>query len=190
MKNIINALVLAFIMAVSVQCFADGVDSELRNNLVRLHIVANSNSEADQRIKLKIRDKILENVSLSDKNFLKKAEQIANDELSSFNYSAKAQYGDFYFPNKKYKNITLPCGKYRGVKIILGEGRGENWWCVLYPPVCVSQDSIEMDKKSKNLLKEELNDDVYDIITKSDQKIIVKFKIVEAFNYISKKLNK
>ncbi len=190
MKNIINAVVLAFVMAVSVQCFANDVDSELKNNLVRLHIVANSNSEDDQRIKLKIRDEILRNVSLDDEHFLQKAEKIANNELINMNYGARAEWGEFYFPHKEYKNITLPCGEYKGVKIILGEGKGENWWCVLYPPVCVSQDSIEMDKKSKNLLKEELNSDVYDIITKSDQKIIVKLKIVEAFNYISEKLNK
>ena len=190
MKNIINAFVLAFVMAVSVQFFVNEVDGELKNNLVRLHIVANSNSKDDQQIKLKIRDEILKNVSLHDKDFINKAEQIANNELVNMNYSAKAEYGEFYFPHKKYQNITLPCGEYRGVKIILGEGKGENWWCVLYPPVCVSQESVVMEKSSENLLKEELNRSVFDIITNSDEKVIVKFKIVEAFNYITKKLNK
>ncbi len=190
MKNIINAFVLTFVMAVSVQFFVNEVDDELKDSLVRLHIVANSNSKDDQKIKLRIRDEILKSVSLTDKNFIEKAETIANNELINMGYSAKAEYGEFYFPNKKYQNITLPCGEYRGVKIVLGEGKGENWWCVLYPPMCVSQESVKMDTSSKNLLKEELNNSVFDIITNSDEKVIVKFKVVEAFNYITKKLNK
>ncbi len=190
MRNTINAYVLAFVMAMSVQFFVNEVDDELRNSLVRLHIVANSNSRDDQEIKLKIRDEILKNVSLNDKDFIKKAETIANNELANMDYSAKAEYGEFYFPNKKYQNLTLPCGQYRGVKIVLGEGKGENWWCVLYPPVCVSQESVVMNKDCENMLKEELKTSVFDIITNSNEKVVVKFKVVEAFNYITKKLNK
>ena len=188
MKNIINAIVLSFVLTLSIQAFSLNINSDLQNNLIRLHIVANSNSENDQKIKYKIRDEILKNVSLSDKNFLTKAEEIANNELINENYKATAVFDKFYFPKKKYKNITLPQGYYNGIKIFLGEGKGENWWCMLYPPVCVSKNEVEIDRKSNIILKNELNNETYDIITQNNDKIIVKFKVVETYNYIVEKL--
>lgn len=153
MRNIICTYIVALAMTVVIQGYSDKVNSELQNNVIRLHILANSDSESDQSIKLKVRDAILNEVSLKDKDFLQKSETVANSVLSNYNYKAIAKYGEFYFPTKKYKNVTLPSGKYNSVRIVLGEGEGQNWWCVLYPPMCLSEGEVALSDKAQKKIK-------------------------------------
>ena len=182
MRNIICTYIVALAMTVVIQGYSDKVNSELQNNVIRLHILANSDSKSDQRIKLKVRDAILNEVSLKDKDFLQKSETVANSVLSNYNYKAIAKYGEFYFPTKKYKNVTLPCGKYNSVRIVLGEGEGQNWWCVLYPPMCLSEGEVVLSDKAQKKLKNIVSEDTYELITKDG--IVIKFKIVDIFNKI------
>ena len=171
-------------MTVSVTAYSDGVQSDLQDNLIRLHIIADSDDDNDQAVKLKVRDAILKNVgdrlSTTDKNEcrdeiindLNEFEDIANDVLreNGFSYTAHAEYGKFEFPEKTYKSMILPAGEYYGVRIVLGSGEGHNWWCVLYPPLCFDKDT-------------------YDIITKNDKEVVVKFKFVEIVQEIKQKIN-
>lgn len=118
--------------------------------LIRFHVIANSDSTADQNVKLKVRDAILENyrkemtaLNYREANAFLLSHQnemlhIANNVLkkNGFSYGVDVKIGNDTYPTKKYGALTLSAGEYRGVKVILGEGKGKNWWCVLFPPLC------------------------------------------------------
>lgn len=198
MKLFLYSLALSVVIAAGAVAYSDRVQSDLRDNIVRLHIVANSDSEEDQAVKLRVRDKIIENASeitaLSGSGCAERAADTAKGVLigEGFDYGAKGEYCLDDFPEKSYKNITLPAGKYRAVKITLGEGKGHNWWCVLYPPVClVDKDTAVIDKASQKLLKDALDDETYEIITnRNDGKIRIKFKSVELIQKLKEKITK
>ena len=162
--------------------YSGAVAKDLQSGIVRLHIIAQSDSDFDQSIKLKVRDKVLDAIADKDiadiDSFLATAENAANDCLSdnSIPYRAKAEFGIFEFPNKTYKNITLPKGSYKSIRIILGDGMGKNWWCVMYPPICISG----TQKQAEQELKALLHNDTFEIITK---KPTIKFKIVELLSH-------
>ena len=119
--------------------------------VIRLHILAHSNSEIDQALKYRVRDEIicLLQKELGDLQDLGEAREIVVNQLPNlmtkarecvaqegFNYSVDAFYGWFHFPKKSYDSIFLPAGRYEALRLVLGEGRGENWWCMLFPPLC------------------------------------------------------
>ncbi len=175
------SMLLVFMLSLCV--YADTVTNDLEANIIRLHILAKSNSETDQKIKLAVRDEVINAVSdipITDTDkFLDVSEKTANQYLISNNipYRAKAQYGIFTFPRKSYENITLPAGRYRGVRIILDKGEGENWWCVMYPPLCVTEKAEE----ASDALKKSLKDETYKVITKKPE---VRFKVLELISQI------
>ena len=119
-------------------------------NLVRLHVMANSDGPEDQRVKLSVRNRILEETEeLLAVNTKEEAMVIladhrdylahtAENELrkQGFNYSVAVEMGEFEFPERSYEFGVLPAGSYQALRVILGEGKGRNWWCVLFPPVC------------------------------------------------------
>lgn len=199
MNKLIYAALISLLLSITVTAYSDTIQEDLQSGIVRLHILANSDSDTDQEVKLKVRNAILsemdEKIKTESKSEitgnLDEIEEIANRVLeeNGFQYSAKAVYGKFDFPKKEYKNMTLPAGKYYGVRIILGEGAGHNWWCVMYPPLCVTDDSsLTMDQKSQEILKNSLKSETYDIITGTDKEVAVKFKAVELVQEIRQKL--
>ena len=124
---------------------------ELSSKLIRLHVIANSDSPEDQDLKLQVRDTIIgtldrefegvDDINISRefiKNNLKYIEEIARREIqkSGKNYSVTAMFDKFPFPVKTYGYVTLPAGEYEALRIIIGSGKGANWWCVLFPPLC------------------------------------------------------
>lgn len=123
-------------------------------DLLRLHIRANSNSDADQAVKLKVRDAVNEYISVNiDKStFSEACSAVADclDELSAaatevlktegFGYTAKAKLTNEYFPTRMYGDVTVPDGYYDALIIELGDAAGDNWWCVIYPPLCYGED--------------------------------------------------
>ena len=160
------------------------------DSLIRFHVIANSDTLYDQSIKLKVRDSVIEKVNhvLDSARNEKEAEQLlerhseeiletANNILTKENcgYTATAKLGTSIFPTKTYGKITLPAGKYKAYKIILGEGKGKNWWCVLYPPLCfvdINDDTaVAVTEKTEDLRKEEdifaVNGNLYQIKIKS-----------------------
>ena len=133
MNKIIAVFLLALCMTICVTTYSDGVQADLQDNLIRLHISRGQHDDNDQAVKLKVRDAILKNVgdrlSKTDKNEcrdeiindLNEFEDIANDVLreNGFSYTAHAEYGKFEFPEKTYKSMVLPAGEYYGVRIVL-----------------------------------------------------------------------
>ncbi len=147
-------------------------------NLVRLHVVANSDGIEDQKVKLLVRDRILREteellaVESREEALERLAEkkgyliQAAEDELQKygFTYHAGLEMGEFNFPERKYEFGVLPAGQYQALRVVLGKGSGENWWCVLFPPVChlttepkenLSQEKLKLRWKAWEELKEE-----------------------------------
>lgn len=183
MKKIMAAVFTALMLTIAAEAYSSCVQADLRSNLVRLHIIADSDSEYDQRVKLCVRDEILKYARESEEFSLSEIEKISESvlEKNGAKYGARAEYGKFYFPQKEYKNMILPQGEYYGVRVILGEGAGKNWWCVMYPPLCMLSDNeAVMNGKSQKLLEDALGSEAYDVITENDGKIKVKFRIVEA----------
>ncbi len=120
------------------------------NGLIRLHIIANSDDIFDQQVKLLIRDEIIREMgdTLGSVESAAEAEQVVRENLPRIesiangilgeytDYTAKAELGEFQFPTKSYGEFALPGGEYTALRVVLGEGEGKNWWCVLFPPLC------------------------------------------------------
>jgi len=154
MKKTEISLLLGLILAViisSVTAFARDCSS-IREDVLRLHILANSDSQEDQDIKIMVRDAVLQKSSelfsgysdsekalMSAEQSLSKIEKAANAELERLgaNYKAKAEICNMYFETRKYDNVSLPAGYYNAVRIRLGKAEGKNWWCVLFPALCI-----------------------------------------------------
>ena len=175
MKRFFFPLMLLTLLVLAVCAYASDVRRDLEGSLIRLHIIAESDSDYDQSIKLEVRDEILNATKDIDKSdtdaFLSAADAAANSCLTAHDvpYRAYAEYGEFDFPEKEYDGFTLPAGKYRGVRVILGSGGGHNWWCILYPPLCFDGDP--------GALQSSLRPDTYDII--SSPKREVRFRVAE-----------
>ena len=136
---------------VSYKSFASNCD-DIRHSVLRLHILANSDSKEDQELKLKVRDRILE---LDDKIFDEKTDlegaknkikdnielikSTAENEIKKqgYNYPVSVAVENIYFNTREYENFTMPAGYYDSLRVIIGNGEGKNWWCVLYPPLCL-----------------------------------------------------
>lgn len=194
MNKLIAAFTIALTLTLAVTAYSDSVQEDLQSNLIRLHIIADSDSEADQAVKLNVRDAVLKEIGDKFKNDdigicreniinnLGEIEKIADRVLTEngFSYTSRAYYGKFPFPQKSYASLTLPAGEYFGVRVVLGSGKGHNWWCVMYPPLCFTEnESGLICDESEMALRENLSGETYDIITGSDRDIVVKFKLVE-----------
>ena len=171
----------------------DLIDS-ISNKIIRFHVLANSNSNEDQQLKIKVKDKIIEYIfpKLENSNSLEESREIlANNEdeiikianecinENGYNYSVKVEFKRENFPEKVYGNISLPQGEYEAFRVLIGEASGENWWCVMFPPLCFV-DETKGDVDSSNL-KEVLVDD-----NDEENNIKCKFKIVELIKDILK----
>ena len=129
----------------------DLVEGKNNQNLIRLHVIANSNLNSDQLLKLQVRDAILAEITPEFKNltsvkeakfFLEKnltrIEEIVKKEIArrGYNYPVKVEFGHFNFPTKQYGEMIFPAGDYEALRVVIGSGEGNNWWCVLFPPLC------------------------------------------------------
>lgn len=194
MKKLIATLFIALVMTAAVTAYSDAVHGDLENNLIRLHIIADSDDADAQNVKLMVRDAIISEVGerlsgtdISESradivNNLEEIERIADRTLreNGFTYTSHAEYGKFYFPRKQYDGITLPEGEYYGVRVLLGSGGGQNWWCVMYPPMCFTESSGgRISEESDTRLRSELGADSYDIITGTGENVEIRFGIVE-----------
>ena len=181
--------------------YSETMNRGLAANLIRLHVIANSDSPGDQSLKRDVRDAILEYVQneLRNSDNIEKSREIINSKLTEItniakkviaekgsSYGVRTILGEYPFPTKVYGDIALPAGKYQALRVIIGEGRGANWWCVLFPPLCfVDVTHGTVPDSVKDDLKKVLTDEEYDIVTNSEDEseipIKIKFKIVEMF---------
>ncbi len=183
MKRLLLAVFLCFGCMV---CYAGGMQESISENVTRLHIVANSNSYYDQKIKLDVRDNIIKTVDIDAdniENVLPETEKMVNKYLKEIDapYDAVVEYKETYFPTKMYGNISLPSGKYMAVNVKLGKAEGENWWCVMFPPLCFTESATgEINPQGEKYLKETLTKDEMKLISLNDE-MQFKFKIIEIF---------
>ena len=174
---------------------------DVAQKLIRFHVIANSDDKIDQELKLKVRDSILKYISpklkngknieecrqiikTEDANIKKISEKIIKEK--GFKYSVSTALSQEYFPVKTYGNITLPQGEYEAYRVIIGTGTGQNWWCVMFPPLCfvdITKGNVSYEKTEKEM-KSVLSDDEYKLVdnTVSSKKIIAKFKLGEIFS--------
>lgn len=184
-KVLFFAVVTACI--ISIHNFSDTC-ADIRGEVLRMHVIANSNTKADQELKLRVRDEVLKegkklfdgSVEASEaekilKPAVPKLEAAARKEIkrSGYDYPVEIIVGEDYFPTRTYEDkVTLPAGRYEAVKVIIGEGEGKNWWCVMFPPMCLP--AAEADKS----IEEVLSDDELKLVTSKPQ-YEPRFKIVE-----------
>lgn len=200
-KIILIFTILSTFIFCSIANYSNSINTGLASNMLRLHVVANSNSKNDQLLKLKIRDKILDYVNTLLKNSpnIDETQYIISQNMdnisklvknymveNNINYDVNLSLGEFQFPTKTYGDVILPAGNYQALKVLIGEAKGNNWWCVLFPPLCfVDATHGELSEDAKQKLKNELTEEEYDIITctknSEDIPIRVKFKVVELF---------
>ena len=191
-------ILLSLFILISAISYVDAVSNNIADSVFRLHVIANSNSKEDQELKLKVRDELLSYMNIISKDSTSKQEamQIANEHKEEFtqivekvikengyNYTVNVQIGKADFPTKYYGDITLPAGTYDALKVQVGEAKGQNWWCVMFPPLCfVDVSTGIVPDNSKQELKQSLDNEEYDLISKTDNnEISFKFKIVELF---------
>lgn len=172
-------------------------ESEIYDTVVRLHVIANSDSEEDQTLKLKVRDRIIEVVDPAVKNCKSQTEAVAaigvimgdiqaaaEDviEEEGFDYPVSVVITEEQYPTKNYESCAFPEGEYVSLQVKIGESEGQNWWCCLFPPLCLS---AATDKKSNEdaFISVGLTDEQYKIITETDSpKYKARFKILEVFS--------
>ena len=193
MKLLIKSLCIAFVLTVIYSVIPFQAECEqISNEVFRLHILANSDSEEDQSLKLRVRDSLLKYTDrlFSEAENSDEAERIARDNLESlravaqrevyangYDYQVKAEVVNMYFNTRYYERYTMPAGMYDALRITIGSGEGHNWWCVMYPSICISS-AVETDKR------------VEDTFSQNQQEIVkgndfqYKFKVVEIFEKI------
>ena len=193
-KVYVFAAALISAASCAVCAYSKDVEEDLRSEIVRLHIIAESDSEYDQAVKLEVRDAVLDKVRTDmpddEAELAELAEDTANEVLSENGcaYGAKAEYGTFMFPEKPYKGLTLPAGEYEGVRVVLGSGAGANWWCVMYPPLCVEDGEPELSEEGEAELQSRLREDTYGVIAEPDG-VQVKFRLAEAVRKVVGAIN-
>lgn len=193
-------IIVVFLLSVSVVAVSERMSEDIAGGIVRLHIIANSDDTNDQRIKLLVRDAIItcqkdifsggikKTLNNEEKEKIKKTTEDVLAQQGAI-YGATVETGNFYFPTKRYENITLPAGNYDAVRVVLGTGAGQNWWCVMYPPLCFTQSAVgKADAESLDILKESMGDFSYDIISEESIKIVPAFKIVEILQIVKEKI--
>lgn len=185
------ALLLAFGLTLTAGVWASASEGALADQVLRLHVVANSDSEEDQALKLIARDAVLELASrlLDGVSDRARAEEILSahlDELARAGAEAlsaqgcadrvTAEIADQWFPTREYATFSLPAGQYRALRITIGAGAGRNWWCVVFPPLClgsVTEESVETAAGGV------LSEDQVALITGQDGGYVLKFRLIE-----------
>ncbi len=194
MKNILTIVIcIATIFTVTSLLPIHGED-KIYDSVVRLHVLANSDSEEDQALKLKVRDSVLAASAdiLSECASIEEAINKINEEIDTitraaeltvraegYDYSVTVELGEEEYPTKNYESFCFPSGKYVSLRVLIGDAEGQNWWCVLFPPLCMSA-ATDKNSAEDAFIAVGLTDDQYKIITETDGSVYeVRFKVLE-----------
>lgn len=184
--SVFAALIICILATVSFENSCKGI----REDILRLHVIANSDEDYDQELKLKVRDAVLlsgeaifsgsEDIisaegKIADKTDVLKAAAEETIENLGYDYDVKIELARSYFPTRIYDELTLPAGYYKAVRIVIGEGKGKNWWCIMFPPLCLPAATSDREVISEYLSEKEM-----DIVT-SNPKYEVRFWLVEKY---------
>ena len=181
-------LVLSCAALVCVALWAETAQTQLAEKVIRLHVLANSDSQADQTLKLQVRDKVLAQAAtlLTGQESAPEAAAILQDNLGllaqtaaqeidaqGYRYGVRVALEDTWFPTREYQDMALPAGTYQALRVVIGEGEGHNWWCVVYPSLCLGAVS-ETALKTAGFSGQD-----YALVTESSQPYVFKFKAIE-----------
>ncbi len=192
-KKIKISVTVGIVVAIlSSICSFAKTSEEIRSDVLRLHVIANSDTSVDQNLKLRLRDYILQegkdifNGSINVENAVKKIEPVLPEleksakafvNRAGFDYDVKISLSNEYFTTRTYETITLPAGKYLALRVVIGSGEGHNWWCVMFPPMCVpaadKKDEIENVFSEKEIK-----------LVESKPKYEPRFKVVEIYEQL------
>ncbi len=185
------ALMVGILAALTLGCWLGQEQRELADSVIRLHVIANSDSEADQALKLAVRDKILEQAEglYPEGAALPEAQAALEGQLNALaaagrevveewgrDYPVTAALEDCWFPTKEYGDFALPAGKYTALRVTIGEGKGRNWWCVAFPPLCLGSASETVDQA---LEAGSFTPDQVSLITGDGEGYVLKFNALE-----------
>ena len=208
MKKILSVLILGvmclFIVGSSLNTrqalgiTEENVVEDISEKLIRFHVLANSDSDIDQDLKLRVKDEVLKYISpilnesqsleesreilkREDKNIIK----IVEDYIKSqgFDYTVETTLTRENFPVKEYGNIVLPQGEYEAYRILIGEGEGQNWWCVMFPPLCfidVTKGQVAYDETEEKM-KDVLSEEEFKSVNKKENNVKFELKVIDLF---------
>lgn len=197
--SIIIGIIVTYILSANSEN-NDDIQKDIASKVIRFHVLANSDSDADQTLKLKVKDAVVNylNPYMSESESLEESKKIlkehtndimevANEVITSegYAYSVNAYFCEDFFPTKSYGDVTLPAGDYTAYRIEIGQHEGKNWWCILYPPLCfVDATYGVLPDESKDLLKNVLDEDEFDAVTGniSSDNTKFRFKYLTFFN--------
>ena len=205
--SVLMLIVTVGLMATCIYAQVSKIDiasENYKDKLIRFHVLANSDSEEDQQLKLKVRDAVIDYLQpkLRDSKSINESERIILEEegnlinicrdvieKNGYNYDVHIDLGYSKFPTKQYSSVVLPAGEYKALRILIGKGQGKNWWCVMFPPLCfVDKQNNVIDKETDAKLREVLTEEEYELIVEKDNDkvddLTIKFKIVEIIQKI------
>ncbi len=195
---IILSFLLFIYTSICAISYAQNISTNIADSVFRLHVIANSDSKEDQDLKYIVRDNLLSymneicsncetkqeaiNIVTENKD---KFEEIAKSTIKEqgFSYDVKINIGNFEFPTKNYGDISLPAGYYDALRVEIGEAKGQNWWCVMFPPLCfVDVTSGVVPEESKEVMEENLSEEEFALVSNSsNDELQFKFKLIEFF---------
>lgn len=195
------ALMLALALTMLWGAWSLQEQDALERKMIRLHVIANSNTQEDQALKLRVRDEVLscatdlleasENMAEAETRIeaaLPQIEQTAREKIRAegYAYQVSARLEQTEFPTKEYDGFSLPSGEYLALRVIIGEGEGENWWCVVFPPLCTAA-ATDLEETA---IATGLGEDDLSLITEENQGYVLKFRSLELWESLRQWLKK
>ncbi len=172
-------------------------ESEIYDSVIRLHVLANSDSEEDQALKLQVRDAVLEVTVplLSDCSDRETAKRLLEEHMKELQTAAEGviaqagrsdpiaiRFGEEAYPERTYDSLSFPSGSYLSLRVCIGDAEGQNWWCCLFPPLCLGTSTVPTEQAEDSFVAVGLSPSQYKIITETDKPVYkVRFKILEIF---------
>jgi stage II sporulation protein R len=194
-KGIFVLFILAVLGGVFFCANTEEMQKSVAENVLRLHVVANSDSDYDQKVKLQVRNRILKDCGylFQDCQTSRQSAQVARQQAIKIRKAAEEELRkngvlqpvsvrveDWRFPTKEYGAVRLPAGEYTALNVRIGTAQGRNWWCVLYPPLCLTGDAVKADEETLEQLRQTLTAEEYAWVTSADEiQVNVKFKLLE-----------
>lgn len=193
MSGVVIATALACVMGMQGEEY--DMQQSIAGKIIRFHVIANSDSDEDQALKLKVKERVVESLepvlaqtdSVDEarrlmKEHLDEIEETAHETLleEGSSYPVCAELTNSHFPVKTYGEFTFPDGEYEALRVVIGEGEGKNWWCVMYPKLCfVDSLYTVVPEESKRELKTQLTDEEYEELLTGEKPVKIKWKFLE-----------
>ena len=196
-KRLLSAMIVTVAVLLFLGCLPVHGEEEIYDTVVRLHVLANSDSEEDQALKLEVRDAVLavtapllqncrtqqeaEAVILQNANVIQAAaEEVIRQKGRTDAVTLTLGMEDY--PSRSYDSVCFPSGEYLSLRVCIGEAEGQNWWCCLFPPLCLGASSVSSEQAEDSFISVGLTPSQYKIITETDKPVYkIRFKLLELF---------